>query len=132
MKPGQELPVLDKKITQEGVRRYAKASGDFNPIHLDNSFAAATPFGRTIAHGMLLLAYLSESMTRTFGEAWVASGRLRVRFRGPAYPGDRVTVQGRVRSVQETAQGHQVMCDLAGRNQRGELLISGEAWVSPR
>ncbi len=132
MKAGHSLPALEKEITQEGIQRYAEASGDFNPIHLDAAHAAATlPFGGTIAHGMLLLAYVSEVMTRAFGEAWVGSGRLRVQFRGAARPGDRVTVQGRVHSAEETTDGHRVACKLEGRNQQGQLLISGEAWVTP-
>lgn len=132
MRAGDPLPVLEKEVTQEGIRRYAEAAGDYNPLHLDDAFAATTPFKGTIAHGMLLLAYLSEAMTRAFGEEWAASGQLRVRFRGAARPGDRVTVQGQVRSVEETAEGLRIACELEGRNQSEELLITGEARVSSK
>ena len=43
------------------------ASGDHNPIHTDPAFAATTPFERPIAHGMLLLAYVMEMLTTTYG-----------------------------------------------------------------
>ncbi len=57
---GETLPPVVKHITQEKINLYAEASGDFNPIHVDKSFAAQTPLGGTIAHGMLILAYVSE------------------------------------------------------------------------
>ena len=60
---GQELPRVEKLVSQEQIKRYAQASGDFNPVHLDEEFAAAATFGRIVAHGMLILAFLSEMMT---------------------------------------------------------------------
>lgn len=57
--PGDSLPSVIKHITQREINLYAEASGDFNPIHIDESFAAQTPLGGTIAHGMLILAYVS-------------------------------------------------------------------------
>lgn len=83
---GDELPPLRKAITQEGIARYAVASGDHNPLHTDPDFAAMTQFGGTVAHGMLVLAYLSEMLTRAFGERWVAGGRMKARFRGRRGP----------------------------------------------
>ena len=129
MNQGDALAALEKEITQERLAHYAEASGDFNPIHLDNEFAAKTQFGGTIAHGMLLLGYLSEAMTHAFGERWVSTGKMRVRFREAARPGDHVTVTGRVRSIQETEAGSLVTCVLEGHNQREQLLISGEGAV---
>jgi len=66
---GKALNPVVKYITQEKINLYAEASGDFNPIHIDESFAAKTPLGGTIAHGMLNLAYVSEMMTSAFGRA---------------------------------------------------------------
>ena len=86
-------------ITQEQLQRYADASGDHNPLHLDPEFAAKTQFGGTIAHGMLVLAFVSEMLTAAFGQAWLDSGRLKVRFRAPARPGDTVEATGLVVAV---------------------------------
>jgi 3-hydroxybutyryl-CoA dehydratase len=119
------LPALKKTITQEKVNAYADASGDHNPLHIDPAFAATTQFGSTIAHGMLVLAYVSEMLTAAFGEAWLASGRLKVRFRGPARPGDIVTVTGSVTS----AGGGRTVCSIECVNGEGEILVSGEAEV---
>ncbi len=123
LRTGAELPRLERRLDQAKIDRYARVSGDHNPLHTDPAFAAGTPFGGTVAHGMLLLAYLSELMTLAFGRRWLEAGRLRARFRAPARPGDTVAVGGRVTG----AQGGQVTCTLECRNQRGELLVSAEA-----
>lgn len=120
-----ELPAVTKTLMQEKINRYAEASGDHNPLHIDPAFAATTQFGGTIAHGMLVLAYLSEMMTAGFGRAWAESGSLKVRFRGAARPGDRVTASGRVVRM----EGERAVCEVECRNRRGEVLISGEASV---
>ena len=83
MKEGQALPELRKSVTQDQINGYARVSGDGNLIHLDPEFAAKSSFGRTVAHGMLVLAFLSEMLTQAFGRSWLDSGRLRVRFRAP-------------------------------------------------
>jgi 3-hydroxybutyryl-CoA dehydratase len=123
---GAELAPVVKEITQEKVNRYARAGGDGNPLHTDPEFAAHTMFGGTIAHGMLLLAYLSEMMTAAFGRAWLSGGRLKVRFKAPARPGDTVSAVGHV----ARADGGRTVCAVECRNQRDEVLVSGEAEVA--
>jgi len=122
---GAELPSLAKTLSQEKIDRYARASGDFNPIHVDPAFAAQTPFGGTIAHGMLLLAYLSEMLTVAFGRAWLAGGRLKIRFKGAARPGDVVTARGRVQRV----KGERGICSVECVNQQGQVLVAGQVEV---
>ncbi len=84
--------VLTRTVTQERIAAYAEASGDHNPIHLDAEFAAATQFGGTIAHGMILFGYMSDALSQVYGVAWATSGRMRGRFRAPARPGDVIEV----------------------------------------
>lgn len=122
---GAFLPSMTKIITQEKINAYAQAGGDNNPLHTDTEFAAKTQFGGTIAHGMLALAYVSEMLTSAFGEDWLARGRMKIRFRAPARPGDTVTASGTVTS----AAGGRIVCAIECRNGSGELLISGEAEV---
>ena len=126
---GAELPSLAKTLSQEKIDRYARASGDFNPIHVDPAFAAQTPFGGTIAHGMLLLAYLSEMLTAAFGRAWLAGGRLKIRFKGAARSEETVTVGGHVQRVQEGQERRRLWCDVQCLNQQGEVLVAGQAEV---
>jgi len=123
---GSELAPVVKDLTQEKISRYAGASGDHNPLHTDAEFAARTQFGGVIAHGMLILAYLSEMMTAAFGQAWLSGGTLKIRFRAPARPGDTVTASGRVLQ----AEGGRTVCAVECRNQRGETLATGEAEVA--
>ena len=129
LKMGASLPTTSKHIVQDNINRYAKASGDFNPIHIDADYARQTPLGGTVAHGMLILAYLSQMMTNAFGRDWLCSGKLNVRFRAPARPGDIITASGSIRRV-EKGDGYQMIdCEVLCRNQNGEPVITGDARV---
>ncbi|MBI2165914.1 MAG: acyl dehydratase [Chloroflexi bacterium] len=120
-------PVLVKEVTQAQIERYARVSGDLNPIHLDPGYAATTPFGRTIAHGMLVVGFISELMTRRFGRSWLESGQLRVRFKGPAYPGDRLTIAAVVRERVSLGAQERVGFGVSCRNQGNGEIVVGEA-----
>ena len=123
---GTSLPEVIHDLAQEQIAAYAIPSGDHNPLHLDPAFAASTRFGGTIAHGMLVLAFVSEMLTAAFGPAWSSTGRLKVRFRDAARPGDRVIARGTVTSV---ADGR-IVCQVECLNQSGTVLISGDAEVT--
>ncbi len=126
---GESLPTLVKNITQDKINLYAEASGDFNPIHIDESFAAQTPLGGTIAHGMLILAYVSELMTQAFGINWISGGNLSVRFKSPARPGDTVTVSGIINTVTHDNDCTNISCTLTCCNQKDESIVTGGATV---
>ena len=126
---GDELASLVKHIKQEDINRYAEASGDFNPIHIDEDFAAQTPLGGTIAHGMLVLAYVSEMMTAAFGENWLSGGRLSVRFKAPARPEDIITVTGKIDSIEYKESIPYINCGVETHSQNGETIVIGEATV---
>jgi len=129
LKTGDTLPPVVKHISQEKINLYAEASGDFNPIHIDEAFARQTPFGGTVAHGMLCLAYVSEVMAAAFGKNWASGGRLSVRFKAPAHPGDTITTEGRVVSIVDKEGVVYANCSLSARNQKGETVVVGEAKV---
>jgi len=126
---GDSLPPMVKYITQKDINLYAEASGDFNPIHIDEAFAAQTPLGGTIAHGMLILAYVSEMMTNAFGTNWLSGGKLSVRFKTPARPEDTITVSGKIDSVEQKEDNSCATCTVEVRNQNQETVITGEAAV---
>lgn len=126
---GSEVPAVIRRVTQEKILRYAEASGDFNPIHVDEEYARRSPFGGTIAHGMLVLAYISSMMTDAFGQRWLAGGRLKVRFKAPARPGDVLTASARPQggaAVEDSIRQFAVECS----NEKGEALVTGTAAVS--
>ncbi len=126
---GKALGPVVRHITQEKINLYAEASGDFNPIHVDESFAAKTPFGGTIAHGMLNLAYVSEMMASAFGESWLSGGKLRAKFKESARPGDTLTITGEVFCIEQKSAVSYANCSFECRNQRGETIVMGEAIV---
>ncbi len=126
---GDALPDLVREVTQAGIRRYADASGDYNPIHIDEEFAASTPLGGTIAHGMLVLAYMSEMMSSAFGPGWDKNGHMSARFKSPARPGDTLTVSGSVESVRDEDGIVSFTCSLSCRNQEDAVVVTGDAHV---
>ena len=126
---GDTLPKIVKHLNQEKVNLYAEAVDDFNPIHVDESFAAQTSFGGTIAHGMLILAYVSEMMTSVFGESWLSAGKLAIRFKSPAHSKDTVTITGKVNSIIEESNALNFKCGIICHNQNHETIVTGEASV---
>lgn len=96
---GDALPCLARTVDQATIDAYAQASGDFNPIHVDPDFAAKGPFGRTIAHGLMTLAFVAEALNDWSGCAFDALGSLDIAFIGPVFAGDRVEVNGTVEDV---------------------------------
>jgi 3-hydroxybutyryl-CoA dehydratase len=117
---------VERTIDQERIDAYADASGDHNPIHIDQAFAASTPFGGTIAHGMLVLALLGEAMHDAHGDAWLRSGSLKVRFKAPTRAGDTVTA-----SLDEPRDREgRIERAIACTNAAGEKLIEGRASVA--
>lgn len=130
LQEGSVLPGLTKEVLQGNINLYAQASGDFNPIHIDEEFARQTPLGGTVAHGMLVLAYVSEMMTRAFGRRWLTGGQMNVRFKAPARPGDTLAVNGILKKVELGEDRTVVKCDLLVENQVGETIISGDALIT--
>jgi len=118
---GQALPALTKHVTVEQIRRYAEASGDRNPIHLDESFARSAGLPGVIAHGMLTMAFANQMVTDWLGDRSRLK-RLQGRFAGMVVPGDDVTCTGSVVSKQE--ESRRVVINLVVTNQRGERVVN--------
>ena len=121
----ESITEITHRVTQAQLAKYADASGDHNPLHLDDNFAATTPYGRTIAHGMLVLAFVSEAMTKTFGRTWMCEGKMKARFRAPVFPGDTVTTSGTLKSTAEDMATY----DVVVRKQDGSDVVTAEAVV---
>ena len=130
MKIDRNLPVIKKVVTQSQINQYAQASGDFNPVHIDSEFASTTDFGGTIAHGMLILAFLSQMMTIAFKEMWVNGGRLKIRFKSPVYPGDTVTTFGKYKESKTDEEGERLFYSIGCINQNSKDIIVGEASIA--
>jgi 3-hydroxybutyryl-CoA dehydratase len=86
-----------KPLTDEDVRAFAEASGDRNPIHLDEAFAKTTVFKKRIAHGMLTAGIISAAFAEVLpGPGWVYVSQS-LKFRAPVFIGD--TVSARVEVI---------------------------------
>jgi acyl dehydratase len=91
---GQVLLREGPVLTQASFNAFGTLLGTDAPIHIDPDYARQTPFGGTIAQGMLLLAPLEAWLCELFGEAaWFSGGRLHVRLLKPAMAGERVTMR---------------------------------------
>jgi acyl dehydratase len=114
-------------ITDEMVRRFAELTGDTNPVHLDEEYAATTPFGRRIAHGMIAAGLISATLANDLpGPGTVYLGQ-DLKFRGPVFLDDTVTVKVEVVKVRDDKPI--VTLSTVCTNQDGEVVLDGEAVV---
>ena len=100
MKPGDELPQLGVTPDKYLTVRYAGASGDFNPIHIDEEFAKQVGLPGRILHGLWTMAQVARAQTNAAGGPH-ALKRLAVQFRGMGLPEVEVTVKSTVREVRD-------------------------------
>jgi len=122
LEPGAEIPELritpDKYLTV----RYAGASGDFNPIHIDEEFARAVGLPGRILHGLWTMAQVARAETEAAGGPEHLK-RLSVQFRGMGRPEQEVLVTGTVR---EAANGR-VVIDTVAEQEDKQIIRNAEA-----
>jgi acyl dehydratase len=120
-----------RTVTEADVVNFAGVSGDFNPLHVDAVHAASTPFGRQVAHGLLVLSMVSGLRQRTgvFDGSLVAFLEIRSwRFLRPVFPGDTIRARAEVverRETKDPARGV-VVQRVEVFNQRDEVVQAGE------
>jgi 3-hydroxybutyryl-CoA dehydratase len=125
-KPG-DTASLSKTIGDDDIRAFANATGDHNPLHLDEEFAKQTRFGKRIAHGMLSASLISAVIADELpGQGSVYLGQT-LQFVAPVFPGDTVTARVTVTAIREDKPI--VKLETVCTNQRDEVVIRGEATV---
>jgi len=113
-------------ITADDIARFAEVSGDKNPLHMSDEYAATTMFERRIAHGALTASYISGILGNDLpGPGSVFVG-LNMRFRRPVYIGD--TVIARAEVAEKIARGNRVVLKIECIVD-GKRVITGEAEV---
>ena len=119
---GEQIPEV--KITPDKYLtvRYAGASGDFNPIHIDEEFAKMVGLPGRILHGLWTMAQVARAQTEAGGGPEHLK-RLTVQFRGMGVPEQEVTVSGTVREV---ADGH-VLIDTVAEQAGKQIIRNAEA-----
>lgn len=116
-----------RTVTDDVVALFAVASGDENPIHLDEEYAARTPFRRRIAHGMLAASLISAVLGNDLpgpGSIYLSQS---LRFVAPVFIGD--TVTARVEVVATREEKRLVTLRTECVNQDGAVVLTGEALV---
>lgn len=114
-------------ITDEMIRAFADASGDTNPVHLDDDYAASTRFGRRIAHGMLTTSIISAILGNDLpGEGTIYLSQ-NVKFRAPVFVGDTITAAVELSAYREDKRIATFIT--TATNQDGTLVLEGEAVV---
>lgn len=122
-----EMASLTRTITESDVQQFAELVGDYNPVHVDDTFAKKTRFGRRIAHGMWGVSLISAVLgTRLPGPGTIYLSQT-IQFLAPVYSGDPVTAQVTVLKVREDKPI--VTLELLCQNQDGEVVLKGEAVV---
>jgi len=101
LEPGQELPTLTVTPDKYLTVRYAGASGDFNPIHIDEDFATSVGLPGKILHGLYTMAQVARAQTQAAGAGPGALERLEVQFRGMGVPEQELTVTSTVRAIED-------------------------------
>lgn len=118
---------LAKTVSSEDVVLFAEITGDFNPVHLDEAAAAKSRFGGRIAHGMLTAGLISATIAgRLPGPGSVYLGQT-LRFTAPVRIGDTVTT--RVEVTELNLPKRRVKLSTVCRNQKGDVVVDGEATV---
>jgi acyl dehydratase len=122
--PGAELPVSSVTPDKYVPHRYAGASGDFNPIHIDPEFAKAVGLPGNILHGLYTMAQVARAAVDAGGgDDPRALKRLSVQFRGMGMPEKEIEVRGTVRE----ANGGRVIVDIVAAQDGNEIIRNAEA-----
>jgi acyl dehydratase len=117
LQPGDEIEPLKVTPDKYLTVRYAGASGDYNPIHIDEEFARQVGLPGCILHGLYSMAQVARAQTDAGGGPQ-ALRRLRVQFRGMGLPEHELTVTGTVREVSDGVAIVETSCE-----QNGKLII---------
>ena len=119
--------VVIENVQRTHIVKYAGASGDFNPLHHDDTAAKGLAgYPSVFAHGMLSMGLTGRMVTD-----WLGKGNLKkygVRFTKQVWPGDTLTAKGEVTNVADAGNGKQLVAvKLVTVNQAGESVVEGEA-----
>jgi 3-hydroxybutyryl-CoA dehydratase len=117
---------IDEKLEKD----FAKISGDFNPLHMDEQYAKETKFGKRVCHGMLLASFFSRLVGMYLPGKNALYFSQNLNFTGPCFIGDTVIVKGKVIDKSEATK--MIKIETTIKNSVGELLVDGIAQVLVR
>jgi acyl dehydratase len=122
-KVGDSVPELRVTPDKYLPHRYAGASGDFNPIHIDDEFAKAVGLPRNILHGLYSMGLVARANAALADGDPRALKRLSVQFRGMGFPEQEIVVSGAIKSV----EGDRVVVDTVAAQGDTKIIKNAEA-----
>ena len=126
LQPGEKAS-RTTPITDEMIRLFADLTGDTNPVHLDEDYAAGTRFGRRIAHGMIAAGLISATLANDLPGPGTVYLSQTLQFKAPVFPGDTITTTVEVKNVRPDKPI--VTLITTCKNQSDALVLEGEAVV---
>ena len=123
LKVGDQIPELRVTPDKYLPHRYAGASGDFNPIHIDDEFAKAVGLPRNILHGLYSMGLMAKANAALAGGDPRALKRLSVQMRGMGMPEQEIVVSGTVKAV----EGNRVVVDTVAAQGETQIIKNAEA-----
>ena len=124
-----ETAEFTKTITEADIILFAGVTGDLNPAHINEEYAKNTFFKTRIAHGILQAGFISAAIGMKLPGPGTIYMKQELNFRAPVHIGD--TVTARVEVSQIDAEKNRVVLKTTCSNQEGEIVLDGEALVSP-
>lgn len=116
-----------KTFTDDDIKRFADVTGDHNPVHLDEDYAATTMFGRRIAHGMLTASLISAVLANDFpGNGTIYLGQ-ELKFKKPVFINDTITCTVTLTAI--NAERRILTLETVCTNQDEVVVLTGEARV---
>lgn len=114
-------------ITDEMIRSFAALTGDANPVHLDDAYAAGTRFGRRIAHGMIAAGLISAALANDLPGPGTVYLSQTLNFKAPVYPGEAITATIEVKSLHASKPIATISTTCT--NHDNVIVLEGEATV---
>ena len=126
---GHEIPeVIIEPLQQQDLIKYAKASGDYNPIHLDKNFANNIGLDNVIVHGMLIMAHLGKSIANSMTIPYLK--HFSVQFSSITTLGEKLICSGQVIKIEKDKEKKIISLNLKVLNLSNDVKILGKAIFS--
>ena len=126
---GHEIPeVIIEPLQQQDLIKYAKASGDYNPIHLDKNFANNIGLDNVIVHGMLIMAHLGKSIANSMTISYLK--HFSVQFSSITTLGEKLICSGQVIKIEKDKEKKIISLNLKVLNLSNDVKILGRAIFS--
>ena len=126
---GYEIPkVIIEPLQQQDLIKYAKASGDYNPIHLDKNFANNIGLDNVIVHGMLIMAHLGKSIANSMTIPYLK--HFSVQFSSITTLGEKLICSGQVIKIEKDKEKKIISLNLKVLNLSNDVKILGRAIFS--